>query len=383
MANEGSVLLVISLMMLASASARADCVSDFFSKQSMQHLNPVDTARKMVTDKGYMECTRKGANRSVLVSKPARLDAAMAQTANLEGPLPIPPAWTNEFYFVVRRDFNDIWLFDRRKQVQDLTNVEDAQGAQFSVSSDRIADNVSWNAHAMVAGVYQLVHDRYPSKLDPTAFNFIGFSVAPFAKIDRISNSNPAARVNNLHEVSYGGSMETGFDLLGTSQYFRLRGAGTTDHISRETSGSALLEWTPVVDGILNSPIPLKLPVTFIFGPQMRVRYDNVIVDDATAAKSYLLRVGAAGTLHYRLDTELLPAWMMASGFLAKLSGQTTLSYMHSDTTGKTYSYFDTSLTYNIDDAGHVGLTGSYTKGRSEDTGRRVDLWKAGLTVKW
>ena len=39
-------------------------------------------------------------------------------------------------------------------------------------------------------------------------------------------------------------------------------------------------------------------------------------------------------------------------------------------------------LTYNLDPDGYLGLTGSYTKGRSEDTGRKIDLWKLSLTGK-
>lgn len=39
-------------------------------------------------------------------------------------------------------------------------------------------------------------------------------------------------------------------------------------------------------------------------------------------------------------------------------------------------------MTYNIDPEGYLGLTGSYTKGRSEDTGRKKDIWQISLTGK-
>jgi hypothetical protein len=62
------------------------------------------------------------------------------------------------------------------------------------------------------------------------------------------------------------------------------------------------------------------------------------------------------------------------------LRGQTTYSWLSDDNTNQHFSYFKSSLTFNLDQAGHFGLTGSYTKGRAEDTGRRLDLWEAGLT---
>jgi hypothetical protein len=49
---------------------------------------------------------------------------------------------------------------------------------------------------------------------------------------------------------------------------------------------------------------------------------------------------------------------------------------------GKAYAYFSSSLGVNLDEEGYIGLRGSYTKGRSEDTGRQQDIWKLSLAGK-
>lgn len=61
----------------------------------------------------------------------------------------------------------------------------------------------------------------------------------------------------------------------------------------------------------------------------------------------------------------------------------TTYSWLTASDSHEQFSYFKSSLTFNLDEAGHFGLSGSYTKGRSEETGRRLDIWEAGLTGKF
>jgi hypothetical protein len=262
-----------------------------------------------------------------------------------------------------------------------VSDIEDAEGAEFSVASDHIAQNTAWNIHAMGSVVLQLLHDRYPKGSE---FNFIGLSVAPFVSINRVRNSNPNAATNNVDEVAFGGSAEVGFDMLGGAHYFRARGSSVNDRIAATTSAAAQFEWIPVYDGAINSPIEFEnLPVSFMLGPDYRLRYDNVVVNDLTGAKDNLLRSGPQALLRYKVIGSALPDSLKDLAFLKSLHGQTTFGWLSSANTGQYFSYFNSSLTYNIDPEGHIGLTGSYTKGRSEDTGRKIDLWKAGLTAKW
>jgi hypothetical protein len=79
---------------------------------------------------------------------------------------------------------------------------------------------------------------------------------------------------------------------------------------------------------------------------------------------------------------DALPDSLKGIGFLASLHGQTTVSWLTSSFDGRSYGYFNSSLTYNLDPQGYIGLSASYTNGRSEETGRRQDLWKLSLTGK-
>jgi hypothetical protein len=279
---------------------------------------------------------------------------------------------------MLRSSFNDIWLFDKRKGVSDIA---DAEGAQFSIADDRIGQNRTWTAHAMGAVVFQYLHDRYPKD---GSLNFIGLSIAPFVQIDRISNSNPKSAVNNVDEYSFGGSAEVGFDLGPGAHYFRFRGAGVDDRIAGSSTGSAVFEWIPIVEGVINSPFNIgTLPITFVFAPELKGRYDNVVVNDITGSKEYLVRGGGQVFLKYTAIADALPESLGKIGFLSSLHGQTTASWLTSSFDGKPYAYFSSSLGVNLDEEGYIALSGSYTKGRSEDTGRRQDLWKLSLTGKF
>jgi len=371
----------IGLIAMSMQSASADCLDDYVARNGSG-----GSVADAMTDLKFQECRRnpnpgdrkvklgRAGAASVPVAAPVR---ARAQAIEVPTPPPAPPAYVTNVYPLVRNSFSDIWLFDKRVGVSD---VKDAEGAQFAFADDRVAQNRTWTAHAMGAIVFQYLHDRYPKD---DSFNFIGLSVAPYVQVDRITNSNPKAAVNNVDQVSFGGSAELGFDLGPGANYFRVRGAGVEDRIAGTSSGSAILEWIPVIDGVLNSPHEFAgIPVSFIFGPELKGRYDNVIVNDLTGAKQYLWRGGAQAIFKYAVIGDALPDALKGYGFLSSLHGQTTVSWLTSSFDGRSYGYFNSSVTYNLDPEGYVGLSGSYTRGRSEDTGRKQDIWKLSLTGK-
>lgn len=375
-----SALAGSAVVLLSATASYATCTDGLRAKFGVTVLTDA-----MYADPAFSSCALEAARRE----RAAQRRAGIVKTSL--APLPtavdkktdkveLPPAYITNIYPLVRRDFNDVWLFDQRKGVSD---VEDAEGADFSVTSDRVASNTTWSVNAMGAVVFQVLHDRYPKGQE---LNFIGISLAPFVTINRVRNSNPNAATNNIDEIKYGGSAEFGFDLAGTAQYFRASGAAAEDRIAATTSSAAKFEWFPVIDGWINSPIETSnggIPISFVFGPEYRLRYDNVIVNDATGVKEKVWRSGPQAILRYKVIGTALPDTLKDIAFLKSLHGQTTFGWLSSANTGQYFSYFNTSLTYNIDPEGHLGLTGSYTKGRSEDSGRQIDLWKAGLTAKW
>jgi hypothetical protein len=372
--------MFVPVLCTAAPTARADCLYDYVAK------NGADLPIKvMMADSTFQKCLgnpNPGARKAKLekaaaVAPVAPAPRAVQRVEERPVPPPTPPEYATAIYPMLRSSFTDVWLFDKRKG---LSDIEDAEGAQFSYADDRIAQNRTWTAHAMGAVVVQYLHDRYPKD---GSLNFIGLSVAPYVQIDRISNSSPKAAVNNVDEITFGGSSEIGFDLGRGASYFRLRGAGVEDRIAGTSSGSSVFEWIPIIDGVINSPFNIgTLPVTFVFAPELKVRYDSVLTNDVTGQKQYLTREGAQVFLKYAAIADALPEDLKKIGFLSTLHGQTTASWLTSGFDGRSYAYFNSSLTVNLDDQGYIGLSGSYTRGRSEETGRKQDIWKLSLTGK-
>jgi hypothetical protein len=375
----GSGALGSALLAVSTQFAVADCLDNYAAR----HGTSV-SLKAVLEDPEFAKCRgnpnpadrKKKLDHAAALSLPPVSKAKVALN-DRPVPPPAPPAYVTNFYPMLRNSFTDVWLFDKRKGISE---VEDAEGGLLSFADDRVALNRSWTANAMGAVVFQVLHDRFPKD---GAFNFIGLSVAPYVQIERLTNSNPKAAVNNVDQITFGGSAEIGFDWGPGANYFRIRGAGVEDRVAGSSSGSAIAEWIPVVDGIVNSPFEFGgVPVSFLFTPELKARYDEVVVNDITGAKQYLFRAGAQASFKYRAIPDALPDLLKSIGFLASLHGQTTVSWLTSSFDGRSYGYFNTSLTYNLDREGYVGLSGSYTKGRSEDTGRKQDIWKLGLTAK-
>src|SRR5262245_20185282 len=153
----------------------------------------------MVSNKAYIKCTA-AANRSEVTE----VKLARTPTSQNQVPVspPVPPEWTTSIFPLVRRDFTDVWLFDK---AENFSDISDAEGAVFSVSRDRLAQNTIWTAHAMGAVVFQVLHDRFPGRGRENDFNWVGFSVAPYITLDRVNNSNLNAQTNNVDQLTYGG----------------------------------------------------------------------------------------------------------------------------------------------------------------------------------
>jgi len=364
------------LLGLAMQTANADCLDDYVARNSAKR--PIAAA---MNDPAFLQCRRNPnpGDRQRKLQREAKAGEVFSPAMNhgdVPNPGPLPPVYFTNFYPMLRNSFSDVWLFDKSKKVSD---IENAEGAQFSIADDRVAQNRSWSAHAMGAIVFQYLHKRYPKD---GSFNFVGLSLAPYVQVDRITNSNPTAAVNNVDQIVYGGSAEIGFDFGPGASYFRVRGAGVEDRIAGTTAGSFVGEWIPIIDGVINSPREFGgIPISFMLGPELMIRRDEVIVQDLTGAKQYLTRGGAHIVLNYKAIPDALSNPFEDIGFLKSLHGNTTLSWLRT-ADGRSYSRFKSSIGYNIDTEGYVALNASYTRGRDEDTGRRMDLWQIGLTGK-
>jgi hypothetical protein len=339
-------------------AAAASCLDNLFVKH-------YGNLQDLTADPDYAACKRSLLPQRTQATPETRTAAALRAMARVPAKGEAPPASRLTITPLLRQDFSDIWLFASPGP------VGQASGATLSYTSDTIAKNDSWALHGMAALVFGYAGDYN---------GVLGFNFAPYVTIDRLKNSSPKLVKSDTDTVTLGGSGEIGFDMLGGQHYFRGRGAAVMDEIADTTSGSAVLEWFPVYRDLnIGSPsaVPLPWPIIYRFSPELKARYDALPVPGSTTAKAYYWRYGPQATLVYQLlPDEPVPE------FLRRFTGKTSVSWLQADD-GRDYRWLEMSLTYNIDEDGHVGVTGLYKNGKLENTGANVDIYTLGLSAKW
>jgi hypothetical protein len=145
-------------------------------------------------------------------------------------------------------------------------------------------------------------------------------------------------------------------------------------------TGNVNFEWLPVYYPLhFHEPFqPLGLPVIARFDPALLVQYDY-----ATGRKQFVafnnrqdaLRVGPQAAL----NLFPLPG---APEFLSHFSSLITYDFDYETYSGKPLHWFTSSLVYNIDTAGHIGLKASYQRGREETSGVSTNVYMLSLSGK-
>lgn len=370
-----TVPLVLALSLSSSVTWAADdaCLAAAFGKHANTGTNiGWKEFQALHKDPEYRRCIDSRREAKVIPSK------AVAPSSPLTKGSPQPesedrPLTSTKVYSLLRRDFTDVLIFTNPAAA---LPVAEAEGAQLAISGDRIANNTAWSVNGMAAVVLQHISNRFPEPGEPGP-HLIGVSVAPYAKVERVSNSNPKAQKNNLDTLTTGGFTEIGLDMLGGQHYFRLKGALVEDRISDKTTAAAVFEWIPIYSSLkIGTPTSLfGMPIVYRLNPELKVRYDSLVLDAVKNEREYLLRAGPQLVAVYKFAEDGLPE------VLKRVHGKTAYSWLTSS--NGDYSLFETSVTYNIDAEGHVGLTGSYSNGEVEATASKVDIWKLSFTVKW
>jgi hypothetical protein len=213
----------------------------------------------------------------------------------------------------------------------------------------------------------------------PGRIGVLGTSLAAYVQVDRDIHSKLVKK--NSDTIAGGGTGEIGIDAFGGSQYFRLSAAALTDRIADQTSVATMFEWLPVYGGDFCVGSPCNgpgLPIIYRFQPELKVQYDRTTDAGALLAfsgRKESLRIGPEFTL-------LFKPFGPQVGFWTQLHGQITYHPWIEIYSNTRQSWLDASLTYNIDPAGHLGITGSYRRGYTETTGVLTDLYKISLTGK-
>jgi hypothetical protein len=276
-------------------------------------------------------------------------------------------AWKATYF--LRRDMPDISLFSGIK------SVDKAKGAEISYARDEVSHDTIWAVNGITGVAWQLYGAGPPIAAEPT---LIAVFVAPYVSMNRVSNSSPKLKSKDADTATYGLKLETGYaNLVGGSQFFRIGGAGVEDGIRDTTAVAIVAEWLPVYP-IFEQIIPGTL-LRYTFQPDLKLQYDRT-----TDAKKPLL---------FSMDTEALrigPQFSLtlqavphANWFLSKFVVTVTYHPAYELYSGRSLSWFDASITYNLDPSGHFGITASYSNGESEDTGRSTDIAKVALSGKF
>jgi hypothetical protein len=268
---------------------------------------------------------------------------------------------------LLRQDWKDIALLDCPQSVKQAT------GAQIAVTDDRVKNNVTWSTHGTAALVYNIpgTGQQY-------------WSTGAYATFDRATNSSLAQSDSNSNSLAYGGFLQTGFANPGDTyfaSYLRVRGGGVQDYVRNTTAANVTLEWMPVYENY--ERIHIHSPFVPIPGVPLIIRVDPVLlvqyVAQTAGAKplafndmSQALRIGPQLTLNFYPGTS----------YFSRFHGSVTYHWAYEAYSGRQLDWFQSSLTYNLDDDGYIGLTGTYQRGHDEDTGVFKDVYTVGLTGK-
>jgi hypothetical protein len=277
---------------------------------------------------------------------------------------PLPPSSALQFF--LRKDFADVSLFSQP------TATADAAGAEFSYSRDNIVRDSTFAGTGLVALAYRYItEDRF----DP----FVGWTIAPYISFNRELHSRKID--DNVDTKTFGISGETGYQnpLFVGADYFRGRLAAVSDDIRLSTNVSGTFEWLPTyawVGGTLPGTY-----VNFSFRPEVKVQYDSTTESGKTllfSGRREALRAGPQAHLFLKFYGPPGPVYDV----LRQFSANVTYHWWTEIYSGRRESWLDSSLTYNIDPDGHIGIKLSYKRGQDEETGAKMDLYKVSLAAK-
>jgi hypothetical protein len=288
-----------------------------------------------------------------------------------------PGEFQTEAHFLVRQSLEDINTLTAPKPTKDVT------GAQFSYNRDNVSLNTVWSARGVVA-VPIYGHYGAPTEADRYSVR-PAFAIAPYISFDKVSNSNATQQSANVNNLSFGVVSETVLANVGlekpTDHYFRLKGGVNTTFEGALKSSYLRAEWEPVsTANYINAPYPI---LNFNVAPLFKVRADYMnqagkITQPVFAEHSQALRVGPR--IGFELQPVsglgLWPSWFENFNLVA------TYSFLQDTLSRRNYSLFDSTLTYNIDKDGNYAVSGSYRKGRLDETGASVDQIMVGLAIK-
>jgi hypothetical protein len=254
------------------------------------------------------------------------------------------------------------------------TEVDKATGAMLSYSGDQIKHNDAWSAQGTAALIYAPVANG-------------PFATGVYTSVNKLTNSSKTLASSDIDTLGYGAFIQYAVDSSSANayamNYFRLRAGVVDDNVKATTNANIVAEWMPVYDDgtiKLHNPIPIPIPGTlalFRIDPEIQAQYINVTGKSLTSAfnnRTEALPVGP------QVKLTLYPG---TSEFWSHFVTSLTYWEAYEVYSARAVSWLDASFTYNLDTAGHLGLTLSYQKGNNVETaGTLTNIYTISLTGK-
>lgn len=266
-----------------------------------------------------------------------------------------------------------------------------ANGAVFSYSDDRVAHNRVTTFQGLGAVLFNLPATY---TVPPQDYHFAGESIGAYASINDISNTSTKKASANADTTTYG--LVGLFTIAppgekGLYNDIRLSGGGVHDAIKNTDSANVTIAIDPTYTPLyINTPIfnSAADPVSFLFNPELLIQDDA-----ASGAKNVLqfngktnsLRMGPQFLIGMYPNKQCAQFGCEDSPFGSALYriSLTFLYHPYYELYSRAYHYWtNTSLQYQLDDAGHFAISGSYQRGLDENTGASTNLYLVGLTGK-
>lgn len=291
----------------------------------------------------------------------------------------------NPYRFFLRRSLDDIGSFAKPNP------LADAAGAEFGWARNGAADNHIWNAQGVLAVSYVREVGTYQGKNVPYLY---ALSITPYVVFDRVTNKNIAV-VDNVDVLTLGGAGETSIANWGNAMhFFTVKGDVVSSFVGGKTKNWAVIgeyhavgnpsdEGGNTLFSYFGTPLKTGFQSAYwTFTPKLRTEYRgslNGSEDPIFGERTSAFRSGALLNFGLTVDNifGLLPADFGGVNY------QASWGWMWDWAAQRDYQLFDTVLTINLNKAKNIATTLSYTRGEKMETGRKVDVTKAGLSLKF
>ena len=277
---------------------------------------------------------------------------------------------------------------DDLKSLTNPSDVADATGAVFSWTNDRVEHNRNWTAQALIAVGYNRFFIPQGGPYISQALN--GFYYA----IDRQLNSKDVKK--NVDDMTFGGRHEfTLANWASTSHAFGIAGEVVTDGAGATKNWDLSADYQPFgtdpgsgyrpLISYVNSPFDTVPHVYVTFSPKLRAEYRGSLdgsTDPIFEDYNSVFRVG--GSMGMTISKNLAEFQLGEVPFLiARSLVNVSYGWWYDTLSQRQFSYLDAAYTFNLDEAGNIGITFNYRHGELDTTAQRVDLYKVALSAKF